>query len=54
MDRIKYWLSVGAQPTDRVSYLLWRAGLLPAPPLSYSPSKALSKDKIKEAAAKLQ
>ena len=30
VDRVKYWLSVGAQPSDRVAYLLWRGGLLPA------------------------
>ena len=54
VDRIKYWLSVGAQPSERVSYLLWRSGVIPAPPLRFSPSKELSKDKIKEAAGKLQ
>ena len=27
-DRIKYWLSVGAQPTDTVRSLLRRAGIL--------------------------
>ncbi|EGD75294.1 30S ribosomal protein S16 [Salpingoeca rosetta] len=31
-DRIKYWLSVGAQPSDRVSYLLGLAGILPPHP----------------------
>ena len=30
---ISYWLSVGAQPSDRVAYLLWRTGLLPPPPI---------------------
>ncbi|KAM7276616.1 hypothetical protein ACFE04_018482 [Oxalis oulophora] len=28
-DRIQYWLSVGAQPTDAVERLLFRAGLVP-------------------------
>ncbi|KFK30092.1 hypothetical protein AALP_AA7G215900 [Arabis alpina] len=28
-DRIKYWLSVGAQPTDTVENMLFRAGLIP-------------------------
>lgn len=28
----RYWLSVGAQPSDRVSYLLTRIGLIPKPP----------------------
>ncbi|KAJ4796120.1 30S ribosomal protein S16 [Rhynchospora pubera] len=32
-DRIKYWLSVGAQPSDPVQRLLFRAGLLPPPPM---------------------
>jgi ribosomal protein S16 len=55
VDRIKYWLSVGAQPSERVSYLLWRSGVIPAPPVRFSPSKAISKEKAKEAAGgKLQ
>ncbi|KAJ3031536.1 UNVERIFIED_CONTAM: hypothetical protein HDU68_003072 [Siphonaria sp. JEL0065] len=29
-SRIKYWLGVGAQPTDRVAWLLAKAGLMPA------------------------
>jgi small subunit ribosomal protein S16 len=37
VDRIKYWLSVGAQPSDRVAYLLWRAGILPPPPIHKRP-----------------
>ncbi|XP_078434278.1 ribosomal protein S16 family protein [Wolffia australiana] len=32
-DRVKYWLSVGAQPSDPVQRLLFRAGLMPPPPL---------------------
>lgn len=43
VDRIKYWLSVGAQASDRVAYLLWRAGLAPAPPLRFAPQQAKSK-----------
>ncbi|KAJ1859826.1 37S ribosomal protein S16, mitochondrial [Coemansia sp. RSA 2703] len=31
--RTKYWLGVGAQPTDGVRFLLERAGLLPPRPL---------------------
>eukprot|EP00605_Chrysophyceae_sp_TOSAG23-4_P001675 GSChrysophyteH1.ASY1.ANO1.1841.1 assembled CDS len=32
-DRIKYWMTVGAQPSDRVKWLLGKMGLLPpAPP----------------------
>jgi ribosomal protein S16 len=47
VDRIKYWLSVGAQPSDRVAYLLWRAGLTPMPPIRYSPSKWVPKKEAK-------
>ncbi|CAN7038741.1 hypothetical protein IGI04_005477 [Brassica rapa subsp. trilocularis] len=32
-DRIKYWLSVGAQASDPVQRLLFRSGLLPPPPM---------------------
>ena len=45
IDRIKYWLSVGAQPSDRVSYLLYRAGMAPAPPLHFTPQKSAPREK---------
>lgn len=32
IDRIKYWLSVGAQPSDTVARLLGQAGVIPRPP----------------------
>uniref|UniRef100_A0A7N0TWW4 Ribosomal protein S16 n=1 Tax=Kalanchoe fedtschenkoi TaxID=63787 RepID=A0A7N0TWW4_KALFE len=32
-DRVKYWISVGAQPSDPVQRILFRAGLLPPPPM---------------------
>ncbi|KAL9425713.1 hypothetical protein AB3S75_032637 [Citrus x aurantiifolia] len=32
-DRVKYWLSVGAQPSDPVQRILFRAGVLPPPPM---------------------
>ncbi|KAJ0724117.1 putative ribosomal protein S16 [Helianthus annuus] len=32
-ERVKYWLSVGAQPSDPVQRLLFRAGVLPPPPM---------------------
>ncbi|CDY11894.1 BnaC03g13200D [Brassica napus] len=32
-DRIKYWLSVGAQASNPVQRLLFRSGLLPPPPM---------------------
>jgi hypothetical protein len=31
-DRVKYWLSIGAQPSDPVSYLLALANVLPPKP----------------------
>lgn len=37
--RIKYWLSVGAQPSDTVARLLGYAGILPRPPLSRAAHK---------------
>lgn len=30
--RRRYWVSVGAQPSDRVTFLLSRIGLIPPPP----------------------
>lgn len=30
---VRYWLSVGAQPSDPVQRILFRAGLLPPPPM---------------------
>ncbi|XP_004287573.1 PREDICTED: 37S ribosomal protein S16, mitochondrial [Fragaria vesca subsp. vesca] len=32
-DRVKYWLSVGAQPSDPVQRILFRAGMLPPTPM---------------------
>ncbi|KAI3971854.1 hypothetical protein MKX01_035667 [Papaver californicum] len=32
-ERVKYWLSVGAQPSDPVQRILFRAGVLPPPPM---------------------
>lgn len=29
----RYWLAVGANPSDRVTFLLSRAGLIPRPPM---------------------
>lgn len=39
LDRCKYWLSVGAQPTDRVARFLDAAGLIKRPPRN-NPNKA--------------
>ncbi|CAM9799141.1 unnamed protein product, partial [Ascophyllum nodosum] len=29
VDRVRYWVSVGAQPSDRVAWLLGQFGILP-------------------------
>ena len=39
-DRLKYWLSVGAQPSDRMAWILGKFGLLPPPPQHFNPQKA--------------
>lgn len=41
VERIKYWLSVGAQPSDRVAFILSKANLLPASPKYLHKSGAL-------------
>eukprot|EP01138_Halocafeteria_seosinensis_P001503 gb/GECG01001541.1/.p1 GENE.gb/GECG01001541.1/~~gb/GECG01001541.1/.p1 ORF type:complete len:163 (+),score=9.79 gb/GECG01001541.1/:1-489(+) len=41
VDRIKYWLSVGAQPSDVVSFLFWKAGIMPAPPITPQTKKKI-------------
>lgn len=38
-DRLKYWLGVGAQPSDRVAWILGKFGILPPPPRRFSPDK---------------
>ena len=43
-DRIKYWLSVGAKPTDRVARFLDAAGLMTRTPRN-NPQKALPGEK---------
>jgi ribosomal protein S16 len=43
IDRVKYWMSVGAQPSDMVAVLLWKAGVLPAPPVRYQPVKSVKR-----------
>ena len=49
-DRVKHWLGVGAQPTDRVLRLLDGAGLAKRTPLN-NPEKAKPKKKAQERAA---
>jgi small subunit ribosomal protein S16 len=49
-ERVKHWLSVGAQPTDRVLRLLDGLGLAKRTP-SNNPEKAKPKKKAQERAA---
>jgi small subunit ribosomal protein S16 len=49
-DRLKYWLSVGAQPSDRMAWILGKFGLLPKPPTKFSPNKSYVKRDLKNAA----
>lgn len=50
LERCKHWLSVGAQPTDRVARLLDGAGLMKRT-ASNNPEKAKPKKKAQERAA---
>lgn len=50
VERAKHWLSVGAQPTDRVMRFLDGAGLAKRTP-SNNPEKAKPKKKAQERAA---
>lgn len=47
-DRIRYWLSVGAQPTDRVALFLSKAQLGEAPVRHEKPQKSAPKAKAQE------
>ncbi len=50
-ERIQHWLSVGAQPTDRVARMLGDAGLMTKPERSNNPIKAKPKAKAVERVA---
>ena len=48
-ERIKYWLSQGAQPTTRVARILGENELMPMPANGNNPQKAIpKKDRKKE------
>lgn len=57
-DRIKHWLSVGAQPTDRVAGFLAESGLIakrtPANQPKKSAPKAKAQERLREAAEKAE
>lgn len=42
-DRIRYWISVGAQPSDRVAWILGKFGILPPPPQRFSVQRMIPK-----------
>ena len=52
-DRIKYWISKGAKPTDRVSRFLGMANITEMPKQKNNPIKAKPKAKAQERAAKI-
>lgn len=43
----RYWLSVGAQPSDTVARLLGQVGLIPKPPLGLAKGVVKNPDKKK-------
>ena len=47
-ERIKYWLSVGAKMSDRVTLLLSKIGLCEKPEISVTPKKSAPKKKAQE------
>jgi small subunit ribosomal protein S16 len=49
-ERIKYWMSVGAQPTERVAKFFAKAGLMEAKKYSERPSQSKPKEKEAERA----
>ncbi|MBB4265577.1 30S ribosomal protein S16 [Roseospira visakhapatnamensis] len=55
-ERVRYWIGVGAQPTDRVAKFLADAGLMDARPRTEqtkkSQPKAKAQERLREAAEK--
>ncbi len=51
IERAKYWLSVGAQPSDRVTKILADLGLVAAPKRTEQTKQHLPKEKAQERAA---
>lgn len=47
-ERIKHWLSVGAQPSERVAIFLGKAGIIDMPKQSVRPNKSAPKAKAQE------
>jgi small subunit ribosomal protein S16 len=49
-DRVRHWLSQGAQPSERVQRILAQAGVVPEVPLRDSPKQSMPKKKAQERA----
>jgi len=49
-ERIKYWLSVGAQPSERVARMLSEASLIPTRKWNETPKQSAPKAKAQERA----
>jgi len=47
-ERLKYWMSVGAQPTERVARFMGQAGLIAMPTNAQRPSQSQPKKKAQE------
>lgn len=47
-ERVKYWISVGAKPSDRVALLLSKVGLCEKPAIVETPKKSAPKKKAQE------
>lgn len=47
-ERIKYWISKGAQVSDRVAIFIGKAGIAPMPERKNNPKKAVAKAKMTE------
>ena len=50
VERMKHWLSVGAQPSERVARFLGEAQLIPTPKWNETPKKSAPKAKAQERA----
>ncbi len=50
-ERVKHWLSVGAEATDRVARFIGRAGLAPMPVFREQPIQSAPKKKAQDRAA---
>lgn len=44
LDRVKYWVGVGAQPSESVARMLGRINILPPFPIRYRPQYRIPKD----------